>query len=198
MAPVAQLRAILGAARGATQPPAWPIHFAVYRWLRRTVKWAAVLVVVSALATWGWGRSLGVDVTRSFYLVAALCGLAAAVLPSTIGEIQSSRALRNPGLLSGRRRAIGSAVRGAAGVLLLLALLAAPRFLIPAIGSPQAREALQAAEGWGVTGMERMSAAIDDLFNQYTLRYYDRRAPAEPAAAPASPETPIPVAGGKP
>ena len=139
IAPIALLWAILGAARGATQPPAWPIHFAVYRWLRRTAKWAVVLVVVSALATWGWGRSLGVDVTRSFYLVAALCGLAAAVLPSTIGEIQTSRALRNPGLLTGRRRAVGSAVRGVAGVLLLLVLLSAPRFLLPAIGSPQAR-----------------------------------------------------------
>ena len=114
-----------------------------------------------------------------------MCGLAAAVLPSTIGEIQSSRALRNPTLLTGRRRAIGSAVRGAAGVLLLLVLLSAPRFLIPAIGSPQAREALQTAQGWGVTGLERMSATIDDLFNQFTLRYYDRRAPAEPEAAPA-------------
>jgi hypothetical protein len=198
IAPIALLWAILGAARGATQPPAWPIHFAVYRWLRRTVKWAAGLAVVAALATWGWGRSLGVDVTRAFYLVAALCGLAAAVLPSTIGEIQSSRALRNPVLLTGRRQAISSAVRGAAGVFLLLVLLSAPRFLVPAIGSPQAREALQTAQGWGMTGLERMSATIDDLFNQFTLRYYDRRAPAEPAAAPASPETPLPVAGGKP
>jgi hypothetical protein len=197
MAPVALLWAILGAARGATQPPAWPIHFAVYRWLRRTVKWAAALVVVALLATWGWGRSLGVDVTRSFYLVAALCGLAAAVLPATIGEIQTARALRNPALLTEGRRAIGSAVRGVAGVLLLLVLLSAPRFVIPAIGSPQAHEALQTAQGWGVTGMERMSAAIDDLFNQFTLRYYDRRAPAEPEAAPASIETPVPVAGGK-
>jgi len=123
-----------------------------------------------------------------------LGGLAAAILPSTIGEIQSARALRNPGLLSGRRRAIGSAVRGAAGVLLLLALLAAPRFLLPAIGTPQAREALQTAQGWGVTGLERLGAAIDELFNQFTLRYYDRRAPE---AAPASIETPVPAAGGK-
>jgi hypothetical protein len=53
--------------------------------------------------------------------------------------------------------------------------------------------------------LERMSATIDDLFNQFTLRYYDRRAPAEPAvapaepaAAPASPETPLPAPGGKP
>lgn len=198
VAPVALLWAILGAARGATQPPAWPIHFAVYRWLRRTAKWAAALVIIAALATWGWGRSLGVDVTRSFYLVAALCGLAAAALPSTIGEIQSSRSLRNPILLTGGGRAIGSAIRGAAGILLLLVMLSAPRFLIPAIGSPQAHEALQTAQGWGATGLERMSATIDDLFNQFTLRYYDRRAPAEPAAAPASPETPLPVAGGKP
>ena len=48
-----------------------------------------------------------------------------------------------------------------------------------------------------MTGLERMSVAIDDLFNQFTLRYYDRRAPAEPEAAPVSIETPVLEAGGK-
>jgi hypothetical protein len=147
---------------------------------------ATALVFVALLAVWGWGRNLGIDGESAFYLMAALCGVAAAVLPSTIGEIQMARAMRNPALQTKRRRAYFSVVRWVAAVYLLGALLSGPRLLVPALADPQVHGTLKGAETWGVSTWERLGVGADTLVDQLYLRYYDRRAPEEPTATPES------------
>ena len=194
--PLAVVWGVLGALRGFLQPPAWPIRYATHRWVVYTLRWATALVFVALLAVWGWGRSLGIDGGSAFYVLAALCGVAAAALPSTIGEIQMARAMRNPALQTKRRQAYFSVVRWVAAVYLLVALLAGPRVLVPALAAPQVHGTLKEAESWGVSTWERLGVGADTLVDQLYLRYYDRRVPAEPAAAP--PESPAPGAGRNP
>ena len=163
-----------------------------------TLRWATALVFVALLAVWGWGRSLGIDGGSAFYVLAALCGVAAAALPSTIGEIQMARAMRNPALQTKRRRAYFSVVRWVAAVYLLVALLAGPRVLVPALAAPEVHGTLKEAESWGVSTWERLGVGADTLVDQLYLRYYDRRAPGEPTATPESTARPGVAFGVKP
>jgi hypothetical protein len=181
VAGIGLLWALLGALRGAKQPEAWPIHYATSRWLRRVLMWAFWLVTVAVLAVWGWAHESGLSL-----IVAALGGLAAAVLPATIGELQSARALDNPALLTGRYRALGSVVRTAAGVLLLAALLGAPRVVVPTLESPTGREALRTVQAQTESHWQRLNEGVDGLVTRLYLRYYDRRAPIQPAPASTS------------
>jgi hypothetical protein len=181
VAGVGLLWSLLGALRGAKQPEAWPIHYATSRWLRRVLMWAFWLVTVAVLAVWGWAHESGLSL-----IVAALGGLAAAVLPATIGELQSARALDNPRLLTGRYRALGSVVRTAAGVILLLAFLGAPRVVVPTLESPTGREALRTVQIQTESRWQRLNEGVDGLVTRLYLRYYDRRVPIQPGPVPPS------------
>jgi hypothetical protein len=179
---IAVLWGLLGAVRGAFQPPAWPIYYATYRWLRRMLKWGAALVLVGGLAAWSWRLgSTGTSGAPAFpYPLAALSGLIAAVLPATIGEIQAARALRHGSARTRRQRAFGSALRLATGLIFLLILLAVPRFVAPMLERADVRAQFGALRDSVGAGWGRINADADDLTNRFYLRYFDRRAP-EPA-----------------
>jgi hypothetical protein len=181
VAAIGSLWALLGLIRGAKQPQAWPIHYATVRWLRRILVWAGSLMCIAVLAVWGWVRDS--DISLVF---AALGGLAAGVLPATIGELQAVGALDNPALLTGRYRAVGSVVRTAAGVLLLVALLSAPRLVVPTLESPAGREALRTVQVQTEGHWQRLNEGVGGLMTQLYLRYYDRRVPIQPTPAPPS------------
>jgi hypothetical protein len=151
------------------------------RWLRRILMWAGALMGIAVLAVWGWGRDS--DISLVF---AALGGLAAGILPATIGEVQAAGALDNPALLTGRSRAMGSVVRTAAGVLLLVAFLSAPRVVVPTLESPTGREALRTVQVQTEGHWQRLNEGVGGLVTRLYLRYYDRRVPIQPAPAPPS------------
>ena len=181
VAAIGSLWALLGLIRGAKQPQAWPVRYATVRWLRRILMWAGALMGIAVLAVWGWGRDS--DISLVF---AALGGLAAGILPATIGEVQAAGALDNPALLTGRYRAMGSVVRTAAGVLLLVAFLSAPRVVVPTLESPTGREALRTVQVQTEGHWQRLNEGVGGLVTRLYLRYYDRRVPIQPAPAPPS------------
>ncbi len=170
--------ALLGVLRGAKQPIGWPIHYATERWLKRSATWMFCLAVFAVIAVWGWSHEGGLPL-----VAAALGGLAAAVVPATIGELQAARALDNPALLTGRRQALSSLVRTAAGVLMVLAILAAPRLVVPTVETLRQNETVQTTQHYVAGNWQRLSDAVGGIVDQLYLRYYDRRAPAEPASA---------------
>jgi hypothetical protein len=182
VAAIGSLWALLGLIRGAKQPEAWPVHYATVRWLRRILMWAGGLMCIAVLAVWGWGRDS--DISLVF---AALGGLAAGILPATIGEVQAAGALDNPALLTGRYRAMGSVVRTAAGVLLLVAFLSAPRVVVPTLESPTGREALRTVQVQTESHWQRLNEGVGGLVTRLYLRYYDRRVPVEPTSVPKAP-----------
>ena len=181
VAAIGSLWALLGLIRGAKQPQAWPVRYATVRWLRRILMWAGALMVVAVLAVWGWVHDSDISL-----VLAALGGLAAGILPATIGEVQATGALDNPALLTGRYRAMGSVVRTAAGVLLLVALLSAPRVVVPTLESPTGREALRTVQVQTEGHWQRLNEGVGGLVTRLYLRYYDRRVPIQPTPAPSS------------
>jgi hypothetical protein len=181
VAAIGSLWALLGLIRGAKQPQAWPVRYATVRWLRRILMWSGALMGVAVLAVWGWMRDS--DISLVF---AALGGLAAGILPATIGEVQAAGALDNPAKLTGRYRAMGSVVRTAAGVLLLVAFLSAPRVVVPTLESPTGREALRTVQVQTEGHWQRLNEGVGGLVTRLYLRYYDRRVPIQPTPAPSS------------
>jgi hypothetical protein len=78
---------------------------------------------------------------------------------------------------------LSSLVRTAAGVLMVLAILAAPRLVVPTVETLRQNETVQTTQHYVAGNWQRLSDAVGGVVDQLYLRYYDRRAPAEPASA---------------
>ncbi|MFW6115762.1 MAG: hypothetical protein ACOC7Y_01740 [Chloroflexota bacterium] len=173
--------AVLGALRGASQPEAWPVGYAMGRWLFRILVWAVALVLVGVACLWCWGQlrpggagPLPRTVFRAFLAVP----MALSILPATVGEIRSGPEMRDTSLRAIRWSFLRPFVLPLiAGLLALGVALGAPR-LRPALERFNVPAAAASVGTWTEDRLlqlgERLDGAVDELY----LRYYDRRAPA--------------------
>jgi hypothetical protein len=195
---VAVFGALCGLVRGFFQPLAWPVGHAAKRWLLRTAAWAAglALLAVSGLLYWGafYGPQLAIN-DRLPLVAAVAWALALAPLPATLHEIRANQGkgsladLTAPDPQGRRKRQI---VRLAVLGLAIIAMLAAPPLLRPAWQAWQAAGATAAVQQQATDGWSRLNQAADNLYRQYYLRTYDRRAPL---GTPALTATPAPTEG---
>ena len=77
-------------------------------------------------------------------------------------------------------------MRTAAGVLLLVAFLSAPRVVVPTLESPTGREALRTVQVQTEGHWQRLNEGVGGLVTRFYLRYYDRRVPLQPSPTPTS------------
>jgi hypothetical protein len=197
---VAALWALFGLVRGLTQPPAWPALYAAGRWLPRLAAWAGALALGAVLIVWAWRLGAG-DAPMAHsdtYFLAALGGLALAVIPASLSEAASGGRAADPTVVKGRwnrRRAI--AVAALAAVVLAAALLI-PRAVAPAWRQLQAQGALQDATAWVENSWSRLEGLANGAIDVLYLRYYDRRAPLSPTPTPTPPESAATPLGAAP
>ena len=172
--------ALLGAFRGFMQPLAWPIGYALGRWLLRTIAWMVVLALLAAVAMWvlRWSYPpIGDVLPDAVRLIAILVAPAFAVLPSVVGEIQAAKA--EAGIIVDRegrpRRRPLVALTVVVALLFVLAL--SVRIFRPAIESVAVESNTATAQEWTQTNWARIETGLNDLIDRIIIRLYDRRAP---------------------
>ena len=178
---VTLLWAALGAVRGATQPEAWPISYAMGRWLFRLLVWVASLTLAGAACLWCWGRLRPDDaaVSDAISRLTILIPMALAILPATVGEIRSGPRMRDTSLRAIRWSFLRPFIIPMVAIVLALgAALGAPR-LRPAIRQLNLPAASASTGAWIETRLAQVEERLDDVIDRLYLRYYDRRAPGE-------------------
>ncbi|MFC2029560.1 hypothetical protein ACFLWA_02390 [Chloroflexota bacterium] len=187
--------ALLGGIRGALQPLAWPTSYAISRWFLRTLVWGGVLTLLVVAGYWALGRlapdegPTGLSFTMGLVLLLAW---SLAIVPAVLGETKSVPDLQSAQALVSSRLLLRPALVGVMGVVLALSLVVGVQALGPAWQAVDVGGAMSTAQGWLGERCAGLETGFNDTIDQFTLRYYDRRAPAQPTAIPV----PEPVTGG--
>jgi hypothetical protein len=144
---------------------------------------------VTVLLTWAWRISLGHPLLSqsAAFLPAVLIGAALAVIPASSTEAALAGTAADPTVVKGRRNLRRPVRVVVVLVLLLVALTLIPRAVAPTWRDLQARGAVDAAGAWLQQNWNRVEGIANQAVDMLYLRYYDRRAPTEAAAAPSPP-----------
>ena len=170
------LWASLGAVRGATQPRAWPIRYAIARWLVRIAIWTPALALTGAAARWGWAGLRGPELppipsVTAWVLAVGPMGLS--IVPATIGEMRSAREMRETS---------ARAIRWSFLRPLLLPVGALFLTLAVRLGAPQLRAlwervgvstALGDVGSWIADRVEQLESFIENIIDELYLLYYE-------------------------
>ncbi|MEN6478179.1 MAG: nuclease-related domain-containing protein [Anaerolineales bacterium] len=169
----AVLWGIMGAIRGAQQPPAWPSLYALAHWLIRVAGWgagAAALMVVSLLLTAQlWPEAAWVNTTLPVLAGNAVLACLLAVIPATVAEAARNRrsAVHGAGASEGQPRPV---VRGLVLTVLLIGLLWGGRALAstPSVSLSSSATALtERAQGWYGALEQKVNDYVDRLYLQH-------------------------------
>ena len=181
---------LLGTIRGIYQPLAWPIAYAIRRWLSRTFFWGVTLcfLTAAALGLTAWlypdvGRSI-TEATRQSFIAAAV---AAAILPGTVGEILTARARRHAAVGPPQRTRLRTYALAAAAVALVFLILAGVRMAGPALEQYAADARVKSVQEWATHRLVQWEAALNGLRDDLFVHLYDRRAPAGSASVAPTP-----------
>jgi hypothetical protein len=173
---VALIWAALGAIRGAAQPLAWPIGYAMRRWWARIGVWAVSLGLMGAASRWAWrglGAAEAATVPPMVAWVMVMGPVALAILPATLGEIRSGRDMRDTSLRAIRWSFLRPLLLPAGATVLALVLrLSAPR-LRPVWQQVDLRAAISAASRWIADRMAQLEQGIQEVIDELYLRYYE-------------------------
>jgi hypothetical protein len=149
---------------------------------------------------WAWQQlepGLPLRLPRASASAVALAALAFAVVPSVLGEIGAARhaedAIRRPRWRSMLRPLLLAGI-GTGLVLVLVAglLLAGPAWRQLDMDSRVSTAGAWAGEQWA-----DLEARTGEFMDQLILRYYDRRAPAQPTAVPTAGPATLPTSGSQ-
>lgn len=188
------LWASLGAFRFLLQPLAWPVAYALARWIYAILIWAAALGLFGATAVWCWQQGFlpGAMVRQEMLWIALYYGAALAVAPATVQELLAAQR-RSSAPMAQRQRQLGRRLAwAAASAGLLVTLAIAPVFIRPAWERAVQGDALAALERRAAVGWAEAAAAADELARQL-YRWLDEQrlpgltgAPVAPGASPTS------------
>lgn len=176
------LWAVLGAVRGLLQPLAWPVRYALLRWLFALGIWAAALGLFAAAAVWCWRQGLAGPVVAAAtpLWIAGGYGVALAALPATLQEVLAARRPDHTVPESPWRQARRWLAWAGASAALLVSVFLSPAILRSAWERQEYRHVFPAVWGWVEGGWGRANLGADELLKQFYLYYYDRRAPSSP------------------
>jgi len=185
--------AILGAVRGYSWNPAWPLWYGLRHWLVRTALWglalAGVAMIVPPLLVWLF-PALNVGVSPEVHASMVLFAATMAILPGTWGDMLSAEEqdTTSSGVLqSGAMRGLA---RGVIGTIAVLVLLGTLRVAVPLWQLWEGGAQVTTVQGWVGAQWDRLGINVDALWDQYYLRRYDRRAPVRVRANPAATASP--------
>lgn len=170
---------LLGVIRGANQAPAWPIAYASWRWVARTLFWGAAigaLAVVVLLSGGQMAMETGLAVPEHLRVLVLTLAMGLAAFPATVGEIQSSRAASEEASANLSRYARRPAALMGIGLLLLVLSVGGVRIFGTAQSVYQTSGIAERAETWFAEHWAALDENLGNLMDQLYLRYYDRRA----------------------
>jgi len=183
---------LTGGWRGLRQPPAWPMAYALSRWLPRVAAWSAGLGVLAAIIVQAWRLGLGggLDLPGLTLAAAAAVGAALGFAPATLDELAHSRHARNQEYVHGRRSNRRRVLLWSGAIVLLLVALLAPQVIATTMNRAEIRAGLQAGQTWAEGTLERLGDTMERLIDQLQLRYYGR--PAGGTTEPKEPPIKLP------
>jgi hypothetical protein len=177
----ASLWALTGLWRGARQPAAWPILYALRRWLHRGAAWFIILGGMTSLLVWSWTTGLGAGFgwSRITTLQAAMVAAAASCLPTVFYELAHNRQAADPRYVMGRQSPRRVAIVATTVAAALTLGLLAPAALAPLAQHHQVGPIVASAEDSMNQGLGSVDAAVDKTIDGAMLKLYDRAAPKE-------------------
>ena len=189
--PLTLIWALAGLIRGAQQPAAWPIRYALRRWLARSLAWAAGLASLTIIIVLAWEHGLGGGLTLPWVSLSAIALMVAGTgfFPATLDELAASRHEAIANYVHGRRSRRRTAFLAAAGIALLVAALLTPRLVAPVADRLEAGALLSPARAWVIEQWDALNRKAGELLDKAILKYYDRAAPTAP---PTPTRTPAP------
>ena len=194
--------ALLGAVRGALQPPAWPLGYGAGRWILRLLAWAAALLLLAGVGYWAWDQVAPAlpGGVRTFDLgMVLLLTLTASVWPATLAEIRAARRGDQDPLSSAWTRVARPIPRAMAGGVLMAVFVAA--FPVLSRLWEQYRVEYRVEEAWSSARSRaearwtEWEADLDEYLDRLVVQRYDRRAPLPPTSVPPAP-SPTPLVQG--
>lgn len=173
---IAAVWGLAGALRGLRQPTAWPTRYALPRWLLKTALWGAGLGVLAAVVVQAWRLGLGggLEFEGLSLLAAAVAGASFGVLFATLDELARGRHERDEGYVRGRRSVRRPVLLAAAGIMLLLAAMLAPRVITTAMNRAEVQATAAPARNWVEARWNEFNQSMDRLVYNLTLRYYQK------------------------
>jgi hypothetical protein len=187
--------ALLGWLRGRSQPDAWPIGYAMVRWLRRTLVWGGVLAALIAALVVVWGLidpSSGMRIQDRTGISVVLGAFALAILPGALGEMLAARPPKRSRERRKKLTVRQRLVRVARLVVVLVVLAAGVYLLPPLVHQLRVSGSLSSVRQWAQGELMGWEQTASDLVDRLFIRAYDRRAP-EATPTPDVSLTPSPT-----
>jgi len=181
--------AVGGGIRGYFQRLAWPISYAMGRWLLRTLVWGAGLSLLATTALWCW-RQLhadpGMSMVHTSRVSTVLLALAFAIVPAARDEIGRARSAKGAAVSLPGRSLLRPLLLAAIGIALMFVLVAGSRVIGPVWQQFDVDGAVASAQGWAGDQWIRLESGLNGFMDQLYVRYYDRRAPVQATPAPTA------------
>ncbi len=170
---------LLGVVRGVRQAPAWPIPYALARWVGRTLFWAVALAGLATIVLVSgqqFAAEAGFRLMEGRQALVLALAVVAAALPATAGENQSAAAAQEGNLDNLSHLAQRPTMVAGVALVLLMVAVVGVRIVDEArrtyVASPEVDRAEEwIAEHWGVWEKD-LTDAVDRLF----VRFYEERA----------------------
>jgi hypothetical protein len=179
--------ALLGGLRGARQPLAWPTGYALSRWFLRTLVWAGVFTLLAVAGYWALGHlAAGQGSARLPFTTISLTLIAwsLAIVPAVLGDLRSAPDSEDARALASWRFLLRPALVGVVGVVLALSLVVGVQALGPSWQAAGVDDVVSTARDWLGEQFTGVETGLNGVIDEYYLRYYDRRAPAQPTLVP--------------
>lgn len=186
--------AALGWVRGFFQNVAWPITYAVGRWLFRTLTWGVALMLLVAVTLWAWQQpysGLDFSISETTRTVASLFALAFAIVPAVLSEVLAARAAPDQVTdVAAQRPTLRPVLLVILGIVLGFVMMASARVVGSSWQRFDAAGVVTSAEEWIGDQWGRLEGGVNSLVDQLYLRRYDRRAPVPTTRTPSPSPTP--------
>lgn len=168
--------AVAGLLRVVRQPPAWPIRYALGRWLGRAAAWSAGLAALAVAIVWAWDQGFAGGLTLPNLTLAAVAAVAAGFgfVPAALDEMANGRHAMTPGFVHGRHSRRRAAILAGAAVVLLLVLLLTPRLAAPTVQRWATGETADTARSWIVERVEALDQTLDAAVDRLIRWYYKK------------------------
>jgi hypothetical protein len=189
------LWAVMGLLRGFLQNIAWPILYATWRWLFRTLAWGVALSLLVTVTLWSWQQpysGLEIEFSQTTRAIASLLALAFSIVPAVLSEIWSARPKPDNAVdVAAQQPTLRPVALVSFGIILGFFMMASVRVVRPTWEQIHTTSTATTVGEWMEERWNSLEVGVNGFIDRVYIRYYDRRAPVQPTTTIAPTPTAI-------